>query len=405
MNILIVSQYFYPEPFRINDLAHEFKKRGHNLTILTGIPNYPDGKYYEGYGVFKKNREDYKGFKIFRSPLISRGSGSSFRLSVNYISFIFGSIFTSFFLLNKKFDIIFVFEPSPITVCLPAIFIKKIKKIPICFWVLDLWPESVKSAGNLKSGIILKFLNSLVKYIYTNSDKILVSSEGFIKSIVEKGVNKKKINFLPQWAENVFKPVKPDKNDLNFIPKNSFKIMFAGNIGAAQDFPSIIKAAIILKNNKKVQWIILGGGRKENWVKSEIKKHNLENCFHLIGRYPLDRMPRFYAQADCLFFSLKKDYIFSITIPAKVQTYLACAKPILAMIDGEASKIIDDAKAGLTCPSESPELLAKNIEKYMTFNQLELNEFGKNALNYSTNQFERTMLIDRIEDIFYKIID
>ena len=181
--------------------------------------------------------------------------------------------------------------------------------------------------------------------------------------------------------------------------------MFAGNIGAAQDFPSIIKAAIILKNNKKVQWIILGGGRKENWVKSEIKKHNLENCFHLIGRYPLDRMPRFYAQADCLFFSLKKDYIFSITIPAKVQTYLACAKPILAMIDGEASKIIDDAKAGLTCPSESPELLAKNIEKYMTFNQLELNEFGKNALNYSTNQFERTMLIDRIEDIFYKIID
>ena len=172
MNILIVSQYFYPEPFRINDLAHEFKKRGHNLTILTGIPNYPDGKYYEGYGVFKKNREDYKGFKIFRSPLISRGSGSSFRLSVNYISFIFGSIFTSFFLLNKKFDIIFVFEPSPITVCLPAIFIKKIKKIPICFWVLDLWPESVKSAGNLKSGIILKFLNSLVKYIYTNSDRL-----------------------------------------------------------------------------------------------------------------------------------------------------------------------------------------------------------------------------------------
>ena len=148
MNILIVSQYFFPENFRINDFALEFKSRGHDVSVLTGIPNYPDGKFYTGYGVFKKNRETYEGMEIFRSPLIPRGSGSSIKLALNYISFIFGSIFTSLFLLNKKFDIIFVFEPSPITVCLPAIFIKKIKKTPICFWILDLWPESVVSAGN-----------------------------------------------------------------------------------------------------------------------------------------------------------------------------------------------------------------------------------------------------------------
>ncbi len=400
MNILIVTQYFYPENFRINDFAQEFQSRGHKVTILTGIPNYPRGHYYAGYGIFKKNREIYQGMEIFRSPLIPRGSGSPLRLALNYISFVFGSIFTSVYLLNKKFDIIFVFEPSPITVCLPAIFIKKIKNIPICFWVLDLWPESIASAGNLKTKIIPKILNPLVKFIYTNSDKILVSSRGFINSIVRKGINKNKVDYFPQWAEPIFKPVKSNKNTLDFIPPNSFKIMFAGNIGEAQDFPSIIEAAIILKAKKNIHWVVLGGGRKEDWVKSEIKKNKLENCFHMMGNYPLEKMPDFYAQADCMLFSLKKEYIFSITIPAKVQTYLACAKPVLAMIDGEASKIIDNAQAGLTCPSKRPELLAKNVNKLSSLSQNELNKLGQNALNYYKNEFERTMLMDRMESIF-----
>ena len=404
MNILIVTQYFYPENFRINDFAQEFQSRGHKVTILTGIPNYPSGQYYAGYGLFKKNREIYEGMEIFRSPLIPRGSGSSIRLALNYISFIFGSIFTSFFLLNKKFDIIFVFEPSPITVCLPAIFIKKIKNIPICFWVLDLWPESIASAGNLKTRIIPKILNPIVRFIYKNSDKILVSSRGFINSIVRKGINENKVDFFPQWAESIFKPVKSDKNNLDFIPSNSFKIMFAGNIGEAQDFPSIIEAAIILKAKKNIHWVVLGGGRKEDWVKSEIKKNKLENCFHMMGNYPLEKMPGFYAQADCMLFSLKKEYIFSITIPAKVQTYLACAKPVLAMIDGEASKIIDNAQAGLTCPSKRPELLAKNIKKLSSLSQNELDKLGQNALNYYKNEFERTMLMDRMESIFNNMV-
>ena len=306
MKILLVTQYFYPENFRINDFASEFKNRGYEITVLTGIPNYPTGKYYNGYGLFKKNRETYKGIKIFRSPLIPRGSGSPFRLALNYISFIIGSTFTSLFLLHKQFDIIFVFEPSPITVCLPAIFIKKIKKIPICFWVLDLWPESVVSAGNLKTGLIPKILNPLVKFIYRHSDKILVSSRGFINSIEEKGINKNKVDFFPQWAEAIFKPLKPNVNLLNSISSNSFKVMFAGNIGEAQDFPSILKAAELLKDNKNINWIILGGGRKKEWVESQIKENNLEKCFHMLGSFPLEKMPEFYSQADCMLFSLKK---------------------------------------------------------------------------------------------------
>tara|TARA_B100001750_G_scaffold228926_1_gene223829 strand:- start:10446 stop:11684 length:1239 start_codon:yes stop_codon:yes gene_type:complete len=405
LNILIVTQYFFPENFRINDFAEEFKNRGHKITVLTGVPNYPNGKFYNGYGIIKKNIENYNGIKIYRAPLISRGSGNSIRLAINYFSYVIGSLITSLFLLKYKFDIIFVFEPSPITVGIPAIFIKKIKKIPICFWVLDLWPESVISAGNLKSSVIPKLLNPLVKYIYNNSDKILVSSNGFIKSIVQKGIAKNKINFFPQWAEKFFQPIKTKKYLLNSIPKDSFKIMFAGNIGEAQDFKSIIETANILKKNDRIHWIILGGGRKEQWVKSQIKKNKLEKCFHMFGSYPIEKMPEFYSQSDCLLFSLKKEYIFSITIPAKVQSYLACAKPIVAMIDGEAAKIIDGANAGLTCPSESPDLLAKNIQKLSLMQKHDLNKLGDNAINLYNRDFERNMLMDRIEKLFYEMIN
>lgn len=403
MNILIVTQYFYPENFRVNDLATEFKNRGHEITVLTGIPNYPAGKYYNGYGVVKNNRETYKGIKIFRSPLIPRGSGSSVRLALNYISFIIGSIFTSLFLLRKKFDIIFVFEPSPITVCLPAIFIKKIKRIPICFWVLDLWPESVVSAGNLKTGLIPKILNPLVKFIYKHSDKILVSSRGFINSIEEKGINKNKVNFFPQWAEPIFKPLKPERILLTSISTNDFIVMFAGNIGEAQDFPSILEAAKLLREYSNIHWVILGGGRKEKWVRERVDEFNLGSNFHLLGSYPLEKMPEFYSHADCMLFSLKKEYIFSITIPAKVQTYLACAKPVVAMIDGEAAKIIDDSKAGISCPSESPEILSKNIKHLSLMKKNDLNKLGENALAYYNKEFERDMLINEMEKLFIKM--
>ena len=217
MNILIVTPHFYPENFRINDFALEFQKRGHSITVLTAIPDYPGGKYYAGYGIFKNNREVSNSINIYRAPLIPRGSGSNIRLALNYISFVFGALFTSLFILRSKLDIVFVFEPSPITVGLPAIFIKKIKNIPLCFWVLDLWPESVVSVGNLKSSYIPRILNPIVKYIYKHSDRILVSSNGFINSIVEKGVSRDEIEFFPQWAEPIFKPIKYNQNLLKIF--------------------------------------------------------------------------------------------------------------------------------------------------------------------------------------------
>jgi colanic acid biosynthesis glycosyl transferase WcaI len=400
LNILIVTPHFYPENFRINDFAVEFQKKGHKITVLTAIPDYPSGKYYVGYGLFKKIREKYNGIEIYRTPLIPRGSGSNLRLALNYISLLICSMFTSFFVLKKQIDIIFIFGVSPITIGLPAIFIKKIKKIPICLWVLDLWPESVSSAGNLKSNLIPKILNPIVKYIYNNSDKILVSSKGFINSIEHKGINRDKIKFFPQWAEKIFQPVRSENYLLGKIPEDSFKIMFAGNIGEAQDFYSIIEVAKLLKNEKNIQWIILGGGRREEWVRTKIKEYKLEECFHLLGSHPLERMPAYYANASAMLVSLKNEYIFSITIPAKVQSYLACGKPILAMINGEGGKVVIDANAGLVCPAESPKALAKNILEMQQMESHEISKMGQNARQYYDQNFERSYLFDRAERIF-----
>jgi glycosyltransferase involved in cell wall biosynthesis len=267
--------------------------------------------------------------------------------------------------------------------------------------VLDLWPESVVSAGNLsKSSFVSKILNPVVMFIYKHSDKILVSSKGFINSVEDKGVRREKIEFFPQWAEPIFKPMKSKKFILTGVPEKSFKIMFAGNIGEAQDFPSIINAARQLRHNEDIQWVVLGGGRREKWVKSKIKEYELENSFHLLGSFPLEKMPEFYANADVMLFSLKDEYIFSITIPAKVQSYLACGKPILAMVNGEGAKVVIDANAGLTCNAESPEDLVKNILKIKNMDAEEIIEMELNARKYYEDNFERSFLFDKLEKIF-----
>ncbi len=403
MNILIVTPHFHPENFRINDFALEFINKGHHVSVLTAIPDYPGGNFYDGYGILKKNREVFKKIKIYRAPIIPRRSGSNLMLALNYISFIFGGIFTSLFLLNKKIDVIFVFEPSPITVAIPAIFIKKIKKTPICLWVLDLWPESVVSAGNLKTNIIPKILTPIVKLIYHCCDKILVSSNGFINSIVEKGISSKKIDFFPQWAEPFFKPVKSEISFNKNIPKNSFKVMFAGNIGEAQDFPAILEAANILKNNQNIQWIILGAGSKAQWVKNKISEYQLDHCFHMLGSFPIEKMPEFYSNADAMLFSLKNEHIFSITIPAKVQSYLACGKPILAMIDGEASNLIKENHAGIVCSASDYKTLSSNILQMSNMSNISLSEIGQNSLNCYKKYFNREKLLNKAEKILYQL--
>lgn len=398
MRILVVSQYFWPENFKINDFCLGLKERGHEVTVLTGIPNYPKGEFAEGYGFWKKNDEEWNGIKIYRSKLFPRGRGG-IRLMLNYISFVFFGAIKSFF-IKGDFDKILVYEPSPITVGIPAMIISKRKKIPYYFWVQDLWPESLTAAGGINNKLILFIFDKITRLIYRNSEKVLVQSEGFIQYIIDQGISKDKIIYYPNSTENFYKPLEASQEYIDKLPVAGFKLMFAGNFGEAQSIDTLLQAAKIIKEiNDKIHWIFLGDGRQKEHIINQIKINVLSNNVHLLGSFPPESMPGFFACADALVVSLKKDKIFSLTIPSKIQSYMACGKPILASLDGEGAKVIEQSQSGFISPPDDALLLAENIMKLYELSVSDRVIIGENAIKYFQNQFERELLLDRFIEI------
>jgi len=400
MKILIVTQYFWPENFRINDLAIGLIEKGYEVHVLTGKPNYPSGNFYKGYNFFKKGSEEWNGIKIIRSNLLPRGNGSGIKLMMNYFSFAFFSSIKVLF-HKEKYDLVFVYEPSPVTVGIPAVLASRKLKIPIYFWVQDLWPESVSIAGNLNNKFILRLLNQLTKWIYKNSKSILIQSEGFREYILKQGVDNNKISYFPNSTESLYKIIEPCEEIKKIMPDVPFSLLFAGNIGESQDFENIIEAARILnEKTNDIHFIILGDGRKKDYVNEKIKEYNLKDNFHLLGSYPLETMPHFFACADVLLASLKKSKIFSLTIPGKIQSYLACGKPIIAALDGSGAKVIIESKSGFVASSGDPNELAEAILKMFYLDTNKRKELGENARAYFEENFEREMLLDRLNEIF-----
>jgi len=398
LRILIVSQYFWPEDFRINDLATGLVEMGHEIEVLTGMPNYPSGKLIPRYRTFKPLSEKYEGIPIVRAPLIPRGKGRGWQLALNYLSFAISASLLGPLLLHKKFDVIFVFEPSPITVGIPAMVMKWFKTVPVMFWVQDLWPESISATGAIQSEFILNWVKTLVGLIYKNCDRILISSRAFRDSVVSLGGAEENINYFPNSAENLYKPVRLENEapEREMMPAG-FCVMFAGNIGVAQDFSTILTAAEKLRSYKDIHWVILGDGRMRGWVAEQIQKRDLTGNFHLLGRHPVDAMPRFFSLADVLLVTLRKEPIFALTVPAKIQSYMACAKPVIAALDGEGARIIEEADAGIGCPAENPEALAEGVLDIYRMTPQERNRLGQNGLAYFGRHFERQVLLPRLD--------
>jgi glycosyltransferase involved in cell wall biosynthesis len=399
LRILVITNHFHPENFRINDLALGLRERGHDITVFTGVPDYPDGKIYKGYGVFRRRREIWEGIKVVRFPLIPRGKGRGIDLALNYLSSAFFSTFLAPLCCRERYDLIFVFESSPITIGLPAIILRKLRKIPVFFWVLDLWPESLSATGAIRSPFLLGQVRKLVRCIYRNCDRLLISSRGFEKSIKETGGYEDRIEYFPNWVEPEYfaSPVLSRGASLPKLPAG-FRVLFAGNIGAAQDFPTILGAAERLKDYPDIQWVILGDGRRADWLLDQVKVRKLEKSFHLLGKYPPDTMPGFFAQADALLVTLKKDPIFALTVPGKVQSYMACGRPVIAGMDGEGSQVIEEAGAGLTCPAESPDALADRVLSLYKMSIEDRQAMAERGRQYSLKHFNREILFSRLED-------
>lgn len=405
MRVLLVSQYFWPENFRVNDLARDLVERGHVVTVLTGKPNYPAGKVFDEFKQNPKAFDSYFGAAIFRVPMLARGSGG-LRLMLNYLSFVLGACsFGPLRLFGQRFDVIFVFEPSPVTVGLPAVFIGWLKHAPVVFWVQDLWPETLVAIGVVRSGKVLAAIGALVRFIYKRCELVLGQSYGFLGSIAQYCSDEKKIRYFPNWAEDGVSPTEVAPALEVPVQEGAFTVLFAGNVGEAQDFPAVLDAAEILKYDRSIRWLIVGDGRKSSWLRQEVMRRGLEHCFLLLGRFPLERMPSFYAQADALLVSLKSDPVFALTIPSKVQSYLMAGIPLLGMLNGEGAVIIRNANAGLACPAGDAAGLAKAVLALSAMPKDERRRRGDNGRAYAQKEFGRKVLMERLEAWFVELVE
>lgn len=398
MKILIVTQYFYPETFKSSDLAFELQRRGHDVTVLTGIPNYPEGRVFKGYGLFKRRTEEIRNVKVYRTFLIPRGKGGGLRLFLNYYSWAFSaSLKAKKLAKTTKYDAIIVHEPSPITQFYPAWIVSKTQDTPIYFWVMDLWPESLSIAGGIKNKFILNYYKALITKFYKRSKKILVTSKGFIKSICEKGDFQDKIEYFPNWAEDVI-----SEGNISYpIPKlpEGFKVMFAGNIGEAQDMENVLAAFLHIKRIEEIKLIIIGSGRRSEYVENFVEEHNLKGTVFCFGHYPVEAMASFFHQADLLLVSLKDDPIFNLTVPAKVQAYMSSGIPLIGMLNGEGAEIIQEADCGFTVSASDYISLGNSILGAYKTDKAELQRKGENGKVFYRKHFKMSECITNLERI------
>ena len=401
MKILIVSQYFWPENMRINEVARSLVERGHQVTVLTGKPNYPTGRYFPGYGFLGQARESYAGADIVRIPLLARGHTSRLRLAVNYACFaLLGSLLAPF-RVRGRFDAILVFAVSPLTQALPALTLKLLGRGPVHLWLLDLWPQSLSASSAVRARPLLWIAGIVSTSIHRAADTTLVCSRGFTQPLIAMGVPPQRIRYLPNFAEDLYgssahHPV--ETCELPQLPPG-FLILFAGNIGASQDFSTILEAAERLRRDRSIHWIVVGDGRAATWLSQEITRRNLAGSVHRMGRFPLEAMPHLHRQADLLLVTLRRDPVFALTLPGKLQSSMAASKPILAALDGEPARVIAESRCGLCVPAGDAAALARAALFASRIPKSDLCRLGRNGRTYYDLHFDRRTVMAQLEEL------
>lgn len=399
-HILVVSQYFYPEQFRINDICKEWVSAGHKVTVLTGVPNYPQGKFYKGYGLFKNNSERWEDMDIIRLPIIPRGS-NPVMLSLNYLSFVISGFFWQICTQIKP-DKVFVYEVSPMTQALVGVWLANRRKIPCYMYVTDLWPENFEYITGIHSKLIVTPIEWMVKYLYKSCKKIFISSRSFVNSIKSKGIKEEKIVYWPQYAEDFYvhkKISEIDKNSIRIRQDGRFHILFAGNIGEAQGLDVLVDTAKILKDNGRnnVLFCIVGDGRHKATLMENVERQQVSEMFSFYPRIPAVQIPDVFAQTDAALICLSKSDVFALTLPAKTQSCLACGKPVIVSADGEIQNIIEEAMCGVAANANDAEALAEKIEDMLSWGEVELAQMSENAISYYSKNFDKKKLLSDMD--------
>jgi glycosyltransferase involved in cell wall biosynthesis len=397
MNILVVSQYFWPESFRINDLVRAWTAAGHKVTVLAALPNYPAGRLFEGYSWRGPYQETWEGADVRRVPILTRGPKRGLRLIVNYASFVMAGIVLGPVLARGRYDVIFVYAPSPITICIPAIWMRWLRDVPIAFWVQDLWPDNLAAIGAVRSRRVLRAVEALSRWIYRHCDLVLAQSEAFVAPIRRVCPDVRDLRVLPNWADGFYRPVDvaPDAPERREFPAG-FTVVFAGNLGSAQALDTVIDAAALLRDDD-VHWVFIGDGNQRASLEARVRQDGLADRVRFLGWRPGEAMPRYLALADVLLVTLRRDDTFASTVPAKVQSSLAMGRPILAALDGEGARIVREAGAGLVVAQQDATALAEGVRQLRRMDPGPRLEMGRRGRAYALAHFDRDTLVAQLD--------
>ena len=397
MRVLIVTQYFFPENFRINEIVRSLSEKGVEVDVLTGKPNYPEGRITEGYRAWGTLRETWGGATIFRAPLFPRGARSARRLAFNYLSFIFsGLIFGPWLLRKRQYDVVFVYGLSPILLAIPAIFLARLKQLKLVLWVQDLWPDSLSATGYIHHPRLLRWVEWVVRWIYKHSDLILVQSKAFVAAVSALAPGKS-IAYYPNSVNATFGE-QPDTRVI--LPKvealeTGFPLVFAGNVGVAQAVEVIVEAAELLKSHSEISFVVFGQGSRWDWMREQVSTRGLTNL-HLPGRFPIETMPGLMQKAGALLVTLADEPIFAATVPNKIQAYMAAGRPILACLNGEGATVVEEAKAGISVPAEDAKALTDAVLKLYNMSPSERGLMGANGRKYFKAHFDHAKLVQEL---------
>lgn len=400
---MTLSQFYTPEPgFKIFTLARDLLSRGHEVTSVTGFPNYPQGKIYSGYRQRLWHWELMEGVNVLRLPLFPDHSDSTIRRTFNYASFaasasVLGPV------LCKSADVMWVYHP-PLTVGIPAWWISLLRRVPFIYEIQDMWPETLAATGMVMSSSAARTISTLAKFIYRQASAITVISKGFKQNLISKGVPADNIHVIPNWAnEEIYHPVPSDEAlAAEYGMKGKFNIVYGGNLGAAQAMHRVFESAALLRDLKDIQFVFIGDGMEAVNLRAAARERKLDNV-RFIKQQPEERMPHFFALADVLLVHLKRDPLFEITIPSKTIAYLACGRPILSTVPGDAAEVINSARAGLTCAPEDPDALALAVRELYTMPESQRLAMGNEGRRAFLKNYTRRVLVDSYEALFDRI--
>ncbi len=398
LHVLVVTEHYWPEQFRITDLAEELRERGHDVDVLTGMPNYPQGRYFDGYRPWGPTREEQAGVRVERVPIIPRGRGRAWELALNYGSYVVAASLRAAIRRRYPWDVVLVFQPSPVTTCIPALLLRALARIPVAIWVQDLWPETIAATSMVRGRRLLSMAGILSHGIYRRCDRVMGQSRAYVPRLAAAGIPEANLAYLPNWAEDLYKS-RPAGGGGEQPWERGFPVMFAGNLGRVQALDTILGAAGALRDNPELRWVFVGDGPLSDWLSAEVERSGLEKRVFLLGRKPMEAMPGLFARAGAMLVSLKAGEVMSLTIPSKVQSYLAAGRPILGSLDGEGARVIEESGAGWSAPAGDVESLARNVLRMKALSRQQRDAMGRRGRVYYDNEFDRSICVDRLERV------